>query len=123
MYEQNAVDRQRLQLVSDFLNQLTAEACARAGLRSGARAIDVGCGQLGALPVLAEMVGPSGVVVGLDSTPTRWLPGRHLILRCAGCSSPTSAIRLPPCVQSAACCDLVVGSSPWSHYATQASLG
>jgi ubiquinone/menaquinone biosynthesis C-methylase UbiE len=69
MYEPNAVDRQRLQLVSGFLNQLTAEACARAGLRSGARAVDVGCGQLGALPVLAEMVGPRGVVVGLDSSP------------------------------------------------------
>ena len=61
MYEQDAVDRQRLQLVSGFLNTLTAEACLRAGVHPGTRAIDVGCGQLGALPVLAGMVGPSGL--------------------------------------------------------------
>jgi SAM-dependent methyltransferase len=67
MYEQNAVDRERLRLASGLLNQLTAEVCVRAGLRPGAHAIDVGCGQLGALPVLAELVGPSGVVVGLDA--------------------------------------------------------
>ena len=69
MYEQNAVDRERLRLASNQLNQLTFEACVRAGIRPGARAIDVGCGQLGALPLLAEMVGPSGVVVGLDASP------------------------------------------------------
>src|SRR5438045_98726 len=32
MYEQNAVDRERLRLVSRQLNQLTSEACLRAGL-------------------------------------------------------------------------------------------
>ena len=69
MFEQSAVDRERLNLVSGYLGQLTAEACSRAGIRPGAHAIDVGCGQMGALPVLAEMVGPSGVVVGLDASP------------------------------------------------------
>lgn len=39
----------------------------RAGLGPGMRAIDVGCGQLGALGVLSELVGPNGVVVGLDT--------------------------------------------------------
>jgi ubiquinone/menaquinone biosynthesis C-methylase UbiE len=69
MYLQNAVDRERLRLASNQPNQLTLEACLRAGLPPGAHAIDVGCDQLGALPVLAELVGPDGVVVGLDSSP------------------------------------------------------
>jgi SAM-dependent methyltransferase len=67
IFEQNAVDRERLRLASGQLSLLTSEACVRAGLAPGAHAIDVGCGQLGALPLLAELVGPSGVVVGLDS--------------------------------------------------------
>jgi SAM-dependent methyltransferase len=69
MYEQNAVDRERLRVAAGLLNQLTSEACVRAGIRAGGHAIDVGCGQLGALPLLSELVGPSGVVVGIDSSP------------------------------------------------------
>jgi ubiquinone/menaquinone biosynthesis C-methylase UbiE len=38
------------------------------GLREGASALDVGCGPLGALPTLSKMVGPSGRVVGVDSS-------------------------------------------------------
>ncbi len=43
------------------------EACLRAGLASGGRAIDIGCGPLGALPVLVDLVGSEGRVVGLDT--------------------------------------------------------
>jgi cyclopropane fatty-acyl-phospholipid synthase-like methyltransferase len=113
MYEQNAVDRERLRAASGLLNQLTSEACVRARIQAGAHAIDVGCGQLGALPLLTDLVGPGGVVVGLDASPNAlaaaravlatmgldavhlveadinsvdppyWLPGRHLTWRCA----------------------------------------
>jgi SAM-dependent methyltransferase len=38
----------------------------RIGIQAGHKAIDVGCGPLGALLVLAELTGPSGTVVGLD---------------------------------------------------------
>lgn len=38
----------------------------RVGLLPGAKVIDIGCGPLGALLVLAELVGPTGTVVGLD---------------------------------------------------------
>jgi SAM-dependent methyltransferase len=38
----------------------------RLAVQPGWRAIDVGCGPLGLLPVLAERVGPSGAVVGLE---------------------------------------------------------
>ncbi len=38
----------------------------RIGLGPGDKAIDVGCGPVGALLVLAECVGPTGTVVGVD---------------------------------------------------------
>jgi ubiquinone/menaquinone biosynthesis C-methylase UbiE len=38
----------------------------RIGIGAGQKAIDIGCGPLGALLVLAEFVGPTGTVVGLD---------------------------------------------------------
>lgn len=41
-------------------------ASAQIGLTDGARVIDVGCGPAGALIPLAEIVGPRGLVVGLD---------------------------------------------------------
>jgi ubiquinone/menaquinone biosynthesis C-methylase UbiE len=44
-------------------------ACRRVGLGPGARVVDVGCGPLGGLQVLREVVGPSGTVVGLDANP------------------------------------------------------
>jgi SAM-dependent methyltransferase len=70
VFEQSAVDHSRLELVSNWSDQLTLEACQRAGLKAGARVIDVGCGPIGALPVLAQLVGPSGTVVGIDSSST-----------------------------------------------------
>jgi SAM-dependent methyltransferase len=42
------------------------DGCRRAGLRSGDRVIDVGCGPIGALLSLRNLVGPNGLVMGLD---------------------------------------------------------
>jgi ubiquinone/menaquinone biosynthesis C-methylase UbiE len=39
------------------------------GLREGSRVLDVGCGPIGILPLLAEAVGVSGEVVGLEREP------------------------------------------------------
>jgi SAM-dependent methyltransferase len=41
-------------------------ACRQAELAAGGRVIDVGCGPLGALKVLAEIVGESGFVAGIE---------------------------------------------------------
>ena len=68
VFEQSAVDHSRLALVSNWSDELTLEACNRAGLNAGARVIDVGCGPIGALQLLAELVGPSGTVVGIDAS-------------------------------------------------------
>lgn len=44
------------------------EMCARAGVTAGSRLVDVGCGPVGALLELAELAGPQGTVVGIDSS-------------------------------------------------------
>ncbi len=41
-------------------------AFRRVGMREGWQAIDCGCGPIGGLAVMAEMVGPAGRVVGVD---------------------------------------------------------
>jgi len=55
------------------------EACQRAGLKAGDSAIDVGCGPLGALPALAEMVGPAGTVFGVDRNQDVLMIGRRAL--------------------------------------------
>jgi SAM-dependent methyltransferase len=66
VFDRSATDHARLTGMATRLTEVAREDCLRAGLRPGDRAVDVGCGPLGALPVLAELVGPEGTVVGLD---------------------------------------------------------
>ena len=80
LFEQTAVDHTRLQLVSGWLDQLTSETCVRAGLRPGGRAIDVGCGPIGTLALLADLVGPSGTVVGIEASPQATAAARTRLL-------------------------------------------
>ena len=68
VFDHGAVDQSRLRLAADFLNRSTAAACKRAGLLPGDRVLDVGCGPGLALPVLLEMVGSGGQVVGIDTS-------------------------------------------------------
>jgi SAM-dependent methyltransferase len=64
-------DLRRLLTVSEITAETARRAFSRVGIRDGWTAIDCGCGPLGGLAVLAEMVGPSGRVVGVDfSEPT-----------------------------------------------------
>jgi SAM-dependent methyltransferase len=59
-----------LRAADHWLNvQYVRDACRRAGLGPGDRVVDVGCGPLGALHVLSEVVGPGGTVLGLDADP------------------------------------------------------
>jgi SAM-dependent methyltransferase len=59
-------DLSRLVSVSEITAEAARRAFGRAGIRDGWAAIDCGCGPLGGLAVLAEMVGPTGRVVGVD---------------------------------------------------------
>jgi ubiquinone/menaquinone biosynthesis C-methylase UbiE len=59
-------DLQRLMGVSEVFAEPARRALARAGVSEGATVIDCGCGPMGGIAVLAEMVGPAGHVVGVD---------------------------------------------------------
>jgi len=52
---------------------MARSAFHRAGIQPGWNAIDCGCGPIGGLAVLSDLVGPTGRVVGVDFNPPRWL--------------------------------------------------
>jgi SAM-dependent methyltransferase len=56
----------RLQLQSQVWEPSGRQLLSRIGGESGGRALDVGCGAMGWLRILAEWVGPAGQVVGGD---------------------------------------------------------
>jgi SAM-dependent methyltransferase len=58
----------RLLSVSEVTAGAARSAFSRAGVAPGWAAIDCGCGPIGALAVLSEMVGPGGRVVGVDAS-------------------------------------------------------
>src|SRR5262245_17165364 len=56
----------RLEMQASYLKQLTADFLRRAGLAPGMRVLDIGCG-IGDVSLLAaDLVGPSGAVLGVD---------------------------------------------------------
>jgi len=59
-------DLQRLLAISDLTAGRVRDALAHVGIEPGWRALDCGCGPLGALAVMADMVGPAGRAVGVD---------------------------------------------------------
>ncbi len=64
-------DLRRLLSIAEVAAETARHAFRRVGIGAGWTAIDCGCGPIGALAVLAEMVGPAGRVVGVDfSEPT-----------------------------------------------------
>jgi ubiquinone/menaquinone biosynthesis C-methylase UbiE len=64
--EMSEAELQRLVSAANAWGNLVRAAAFVAGVRPGYRVIDIGCGPLGALRELAEMVGPEGAVVGVD---------------------------------------------------------
>jgi hypothetical protein len=62
--ESSTAEYDRLVGVPHTFHEHVQDGCGRAGLRRGDRVIDGGCGPLGALLSLADLVGPTGSVVG-----------------------------------------------------------
>jgi len=64
-------DLRRLLGIAETTQEMARSAFRRVGMREGWHVIDCGCGPIGGLAVMAEMVGPAGRVVGVDfSEPT-----------------------------------------------------
>ena len=62
-------EHQRLVAQGALLDPLTRELFAAAGLGPGARALDLGCGAGNVSLLAAELVGPAGSVLGVDTNP------------------------------------------------------
>jgi len=59
-------DLRRLLSISEVSAEMARAAFRRVGVQDGWKAIECGCGPIGGLAVMAEMVGPAGRVVGVD---------------------------------------------------------
>ena len=59
-------DLRRLLAISQLMADAAAADFRRVGAREGWSAIDCGCGPIRALTVMADIVGPTGRVVGVD---------------------------------------------------------
>jgi SAM-dependent methyltransferase len=59
-------DLRRLLSISEVAAEMARAAFRKVGVQEGWKAIDCGCGPLGGLAVMAEMVGPAGRIVGVD---------------------------------------------------------
>jgi ubiquinone/menaquinone biosynthesis C-methylase UbiE len=59
-------DLRRLLSIADLTGEMARSAFRRVGMKEGWKAVDCGCGPIGGLAVMAEMVGPPGQVVGID---------------------------------------------------------
>ena len=62
-------DLRRLLSIAELSAPMARSAFGRIGVRPGWNTIDCGCGPIGGLAVMAEMVGPAGRVVGVDFNP------------------------------------------------------
>ncbi|HEY7325190.1 MAG TPA: methyltransferase domain-containing protein [Streptosporangiaceae bacterium] len=59
-------DLRRLLGLAEATQDIARSAFRRVGVQEGWNVIDCGCGPIGGLAVMAEMVGPAGRVVGVD---------------------------------------------------------
>lgn len=73
---------QRLQTQAKMLRPITERLLVSAGVESGMRVLDIGCGPGDVSMLIANVVGPTGRVIGIDSNPEVIEAAR---LRFSGC--------------------------------------
>jgi len=61
--------KQRLDLLAEIMRPTTLQLLAEAGLRGGDRCLDLGCGGGNVTLDMARIVGPDGLVAGVDFDP------------------------------------------------------
>ena len=65
----NAAERDRLRSQTDELNEHTDAVLKRVGIEPGWNVVELACGPRGVLERLAQRVGPTGAVTGIDINP------------------------------------------------------
>jgi SAM-dependent methyltransferase len=80
-YSLGATDDEHRRLVhlASHEEDRVIDACRRAGIAAGATAIDAGCGPLGALAALSNVVGSAGTVIGVDANAAALARARMLV--------------------------------------------
>ena len=68
------VETQRLALQAELYAPLTRRLLHEAGVTAGARVLDVGSGAGHVSRLIAELVGPTGSVIGVESSQEVWMP-------------------------------------------------
>jgi ubiquinone/menaquinone biosynthesis C-methylase UbiE len=74
-------EHSRLIAIARRNGDIVRELCAAGGIGEGARVADVGCGPIGALLDLADVVGPQGTVLGIDSSEGAVESARAIVTR------------------------------------------
>jgi SAM-dependent methyltransferase len=98
-----------------------AAAVARAGIRRGGVAIDVGCGTGRAVPALRQAVGPDGAVIAADLTP-EMLDQARQVSKAAGAALVLADARRLPFADASA--DALFAAGLVNHLPdTEAGLG
>ena len=72
-------DLRRLLRSAEVIAEHARTSFRGVGVEAGWNAVDCGCGPIGGLAVLAEMVGPSGRVVGFDFSEDAVLRARSVV--------------------------------------------
>jgi SAM-dependent methyltransferase len=72
-----AAERDRLRSQTDELHEHTVALLEHVGIQPGWRALELACGPRGVLELLAQRVGPTGAVTGLDINPVHVAQARQ----------------------------------------------
>jgi SAM-dependent methyltransferase len=73
----SAAERDRLRSQTDELREHAVALLERVGIQPGWRALELACGPRGVLELMAQRVGPTGTVTGLDINPTHVAQARQ----------------------------------------------
>ena len=72
-------DLRRLLGIAALLSSNTRTALSAVDVQPGWAALECGCGPVGAMPILSELVGPAGRVVGIDFTADTIVRARSVV--------------------------------------------
>jgi SAM-dependent methyltransferase len=81
MLDASDAEHARLIDIARRTGDIVRELCALGDIGEGARVVDVGCGPIGALLDLADIVGPHGTVLGIDSSEGAVESARAIVAR------------------------------------------
>jgi ubiquinone/menaquinone biosynthesis C-methylase UbiE len=81
IFEDRAVEQERLLAQATLMESLTRRLLVGAGLAPGMRVLDLGTGAGSVAAIAAELVGPGGAVVGIDRDPGAVQHARELAAR------------------------------------------